>query len=61
MTFRKAGTRTHTIDFEVLEKKEQESIMKCIQERGRLTVRLLEPGQIFDGRTLTETYEQLID
>ena len=61
MTFRKAGTRTHTIDFEVLDKKEQEALMDCIKERGRLTVRLLEPGQVFDGQTLTEAYEQIID
>ncbi len=61
MSFRKAGTRTHTIDFEVLDKKEQEALMACIKERGRLTVRLLEPGQVFDGKTLTESYEQIID
>lgn len=61
MTFRKAGTRTHTIDFEVLDEKEQKELLACIKERGRLTVRLLEPGQIFDGKTLTESYEQIID
>lgn len=61
MTFRKAGTRTHTIDFEVLDEEEQKALIECIQERKRLTVRLLQPGQVFDGRTLTEAYEQIID
>ena len=61
MTFRKAGQRNHTIDFEIEDGKEREALMECIEKTGKFSVRLLQIGDIFDGRPLTAAYEQIID
>jgi hypothetical protein len=61
MAFSKKGTRAHTVDFEILDEKERDELLSCIKENGKLSVRFLVPGQVLNGKVLTESYERLID